>query len=170
MPSIRSFRSISPTVISLAVLSAAMLLSPAFAAPPIEQQMSPEQFRSAGLDKLSPEELANLNRWLGNTLETETAKAAELARTKVEDENRGFLDFGREDPIVSRIQGRFAGFARGRSWTLENGQVWEQIDTTTLTGVRVDAPQVKITPSFVGSAWYMAIDGYNTRAKVKRVK
>ena len=31
---------------------------------PIERQMSPEQFKAAGLDKLSPEELANLNAWL----------------------------------------------------------------------------------------------------------
>lgn len=167
MPSIHSFRSIPLGVMTFAML----LVAPAtLGAPPIEQQMSPGQFKAAGLDKLTPEELGNLNRWLGNTLESETAKAAQLARTKIEDENRGFLDFGREDPIVSRIQGRFTGFGRGRSWTLDNGQVWEQIDTTTLTGVRVDAPEVKITPSFVGSAWYMAIDGYNTRAKVKRVK
>ena len=29
---------------------------------------------------------------------------------------------------------------------------------------------MKISPSLVGNAWYMAIEGYNTRAKVERIK
>src|SRR3546814_1781912 len=47
------------------------------AQPPIEQAMTAEQCKAAGLDKLSPEELANLNTWLDRTITTETAKAAE---------------------------------------------------------------------------------------------
>lgn len=167
MRSIQSFRSISLGVMTFAVLLAA---PPTLAAPPIEQQMSPEQFKAAGLDKLSPQELANLNAWLNNTLEVETTRAAELAKDKVETESRGFLSFGRTDPIESRIDGPFRGFARGRSWTLENGQVWEQTDDASLSGVRKDSPGVKITPGMVGNVWYMAIEGYNTRAKVRRVK
>lgn len=152
----------------LAALLAAM--PAAFAQPPIEQQMSREQFKATGLDKLSAQELANLNAWLNNTLEIETTKAARLAKEKVETENRGFLSFGKSDPILARIAGEFRGFAKGRSWTLDNGQVWEQVDTATLVGVRKTDPQVRITPSVFGNAWYMQIDGYNTRASVKRTK
>src|SRR3546814_17501610 len=51
-----------------------------------------------------------------------------------------------------------------------NGQQWRQTDTASLAGVRVDNPAVRITPSIIGNTWYLRIDGYNTRAKVERVK
>ena len=154
----------------LILASLVAVASVAQAQQPIEKQMTPEQFKAAGLDKLSPQELANLNAWLNNTLEAETEKAAQLAKDKVETENRGFLPFGKTDPIVARISGEFRGFARGRSWTLDNGQVWEQMDGASLAGVRKTDPQVKITPSLIGNNWYMQIEGYNTRASVRRVK
>lgn len=158
----------SGTALVLAVL---LLLAPAAQAqPPIEQQMTPEQFKASGLQKLSQQELANLNAWLNNTLEVETTKAAKLAADKVESENRGFLAFGKVDPIVGKIVGEFRGFAVGRSWTLDNGQVWEQVDAASLAGVRKTDPQVQITPSLVGNKWYLQIEGYNTRAGVRRVK
>lgn len=155
---------------SLMLLTLLSCASAAFAQPPIEKQMTPEQFKAAGLDKLSPAELANLNAWLNNTLEVETAKAATLAKNKVETEHRGFFSFGKADPIVAKIAGEFRGFAKGRSWTLDNGQVWEQVDGASLAGVRKTDPQVRITPSLVGNSWYMQIDGYNTRASVRRTK
>ena len=154
----------------LILASLVAVASVAQAQQPIEKQMTPEQFKAAGRDKLSPQELANLNAWLNNTLEVETEKAAQLAKDKVETENRGFLPFGKTDPIVARISGEFRGFARGRSWTLDNGQVWEQMDGASLAGVRKTDPQVKITPSLIGNNWYMQIEGYNTRASVRRVK
>lgn len=166
MPSIR-LRPLWNSLILFALLTA---VPAAFAQPPIEQTMTPEQFKAAGLDKLSPQELANLNAWLNNTLEVETTKAANLAKDKVETENRGFLSFGKSDPIVAKIAGEFRGFAKGRSWTLDNGQVWEQVDAASLVGVRKTDPQVRITPSVIGNNWYMQIDGYNTHASVRRVK
>ena len=152
-------------------LAALLALAPStYAQPPIEQQMTPEQFRAAGLEKLSPQELAHLNAWLNNTLEVETTKAAALAKDKIETENRGFLPTGKRDPIVAKIAGEFRGFAIGRSWTLDNGQVWEQVDEASLVGVRKTDPQVRITPSMVGTKWYLQIEGHNTRAGVRRVK
>ena len=156
-----------PLVLAVALACASLS---AHAAPPIEQQMSPEQFRAAGLDKLSPQELANLNTWLGRTLETETAKAAVAAKKKVEDDNRGFFNFGSTDPIRSAITGEFRGFGQGRTYTLDNGQVWRQIDDASLAGVRLTHPEVVISPSVIGNAWYFAVKGYGTRAKVMRVK
>lgn len=166
MPSIR-LRSLWNPLMLIALLTAVPV---AYGQAPIEQKMTPEQFKAAGLDKLSPQELANLNAWLNNTLEVETTKAATLAKDKVESENRGFLSFGKSDPIVAKIAGEFRGFAKGRSWTLDNGQVWEQVDAASLVGVRKTDPQVRITPSLIGNNWYMQIDGYNTHASVRRVK
>lgn len=140
------------------------------AQPAIERQMTPEQFHAAGLDKLSAQELANLNAWLNKTLDAETTRAATRAKEKVEDENRGFFDFGSDEPIASRISGEFRGFGKNRLYTLDNGQQWRQTDAASLAGVRLDNPGVEITPSLVGNAWYMRVEGYNTRAKVERVK
>ena len=155
-------------------LAALLVLAPAVHAQqpvaPIEQQMTAEQFRAAGLDRLDAQQLANLNAWLNRTIEAETVKAAETAKQDARKESRGFLDFGSKEPIKSRISGEFRGFGKGRSYTLENGQVWQQMDDATLAGVRKDQPGVTITPGLIGNLWYLAVDGYNTRAKVQRVK
>lgn len=140
------------------------------ALPAIEKQMTPEEFKAAGLDKLSAEELARLNAWLGRTLDTETAKAAADAKQKVEHETRGFFDFGSEEPIAAHIAGAFHGFAKGRTYTLDNGQVWQQIDDAELPGIRLTDPDVRIKPAMVGNSWYMSVGKYHSRAQVKRIK
>lgn len=142
----------------------------AFAQKPIERDMSPEEFKAAGLDKLSPEELAKLNLWLGRKIDTAATEAASLAKDKVEQENRGFFHFGSNEPIVGRISGEFRGFGKGRTFTLEGGQIWRQTDNATLVGAKLDSPEVRINPSISGNGWYLAVKGYNTRAKVERVK
>ena len=170
-------RSLHPLTF-IPVLAAALLLGcvlPAFAqdaagSPAIEKQMTPEQFKAAGLDKLSADELANLNAWLNHTIDTETTKAAVQAKKKVEDDNRGFFNFGTDEPVVGRIAGEFNGFEKGRVYTLDNGQVWRQVDNASLVGVHKTDPEVRVKPGMVGNAWYMTIKGYGTNAKVERVK
>ena len=147
----------------------------------LQTQMSSEQFRAAGLDKLSATELASLNAWLQGkveqAVEQATAQAVAEVREQAREEgrqevivkNRGFLSFGSDEPITAVLPGAFTGFAKGRTYLLDNGQIWEQTDTATLAGVRRTDPKVRITPG-VGNVWYLQIEGSNTRAKVKRVK
>lgn len=135
----------------------------------IERQMTAEQFRAAGLDRLTPEQLAQLNAWLNRTLVVEADRAAASAEKRVKDENRG-LGPGASEPIESRISGEFRGFDKGRDYALDNGQVWQQTDTASLAGVRLDQPRVRITPGRFGNVWYLSVEGYNTRAKVQRIK
>src|SRR4249919_2006887 len=73
------------------------------AQPAIQTQMTPEAFKAAGLDKLSPEELARLTAWLSRTSSTETAKAAAGAKQQGKHETRGFFGFGSEEPIGAHI-------------------------------------------------------------------
>lgn len=164
-------RRLGLSLIGSALLLVAPLASAQEAPPPrIEQQMTAEQFRAAGLDRLDARQLEQLNAWLNRTLASETSKAADAATEQAASQRRGFLD-GRaaREVVASRVVGEFAGFAQGRRYTLENGQVWRQTDSATLAGVRLTAPQVKITPGLIGNAWYLAVEGYNTRAKVERV-
>jgi hypothetical protein len=143
--------------------------------PPIEQAMTPEEFKAAGLDKLSPDELAHLNTWLGRTITQQTEKAAEKAAAqateKVKDENRGFFHFNEDKPVDAHFAGEFRGFGgKGATYTLDNGQVWQQVDDAELPGVRLTNPAVDIKPAMVGNTWYMKVGKYNTRAQVKRIK
>ena len=139
----------------------------------VEQQMSADEFKAAGLDKLSAQELAALNAWLQNKVVQETTKAVEVAkeegRKEVKEKNRGFFDFGSDEVIQSNIVGEFKGFANGRKYTLANGQVWEQVESASLEGVRKTDPKVSIKPGLFNN-WFMRIDGYNTAAKVRRIK
>ena len=139
----------------------------------LQNQMSATEFKAAGLDKLSRDELGALNRWLQGKVEAASAAAVEVAREEgrkeVVEKNRGFFDFGSREPIVSVLPGEFRGFAQGRVYVLANGQSWEQTDGATLAGVRRQDAEVSIAPS-VSGAWFLQIPGVNTRAKVKRVK
>ncbi|MGO4223528.1 hypothetical protein AB4Y64_16925 [Lysobacter sp. TAF61] len=165
----RSTRPYLPALRLLALAAMLPLATAAFAQK-IEQQMTPEQFKAAGLDRLSPEQLSNLNDWLDGKVKVETAKAAETAKhSAAEEDHRGLFSAASREPIGGKIT-NFAGFGKGRSYTLDNGQVWQQIDDVTISGVKNTNPIVMITPSLIGSAWYMAIEGFNARAKVQRVK
>ena len=87
----------------------------------IQQIMTPEEFKAAGLNKLSPEELAKLNAWLqGYRQVTEqaaekkaTAREAKVERTKM-------------DLLVSRVDGTFDGLTGRTLIRLEDGTVWKQ--------------------------------------------
>ena len=159
-------------ILMLAFAPLAWAQQPALTAD-VEQQMTAEQFKAAGLDKLSTKELAALNVWLQQKVTTETAvaveKAKEEGRKEVVEKNRGFFDFGSAEPIESVIVGEFTGFGKGKKYTLQNGQVWEQIEPASLSGVRKTDVSVKIKPGVLGN-WFMKIDGYNTQAKVRRIK
>ncbi len=139
----------------------------------LQQQMSPAEFKAAGLDKLDAGELAALNHWLQGKVEQAASVAVEQAReegrNEVREKSRGFLDFGSREPIKGTLQGEFRGFGKGRQYTLDNGQVWEQTDDASVSGVRRDAPAVEIAPGLM-NVWYMRVEGINTRAKVRRTR
>ena len=113
----------------------------------LRASMTAEEFKAAGLDKLSDAELSALSAWLTRKVGAETARAVEQVRQEtqtavaqaqadtrkqVEQENRGFFDFGSDEPIKSTLAGEFRGFAKGNRYTLANGQVWEQIEVLPL--------------------------------------
>ena len=95
----------------------AMLVCPAVRAQDeesIKQAMSPEEFHKAGLDKLTDEELHNLDRWLkGDREKTAQKAAARTSKTKM-------------DLVVSRVAGSFPGLAGNTIIHLEDGTAWRQ--------------------------------------------
>ncbi|MDN8646496.1 hypothetical protein Q0S19_18675 [Stenotrophomonas indicatrix] len=143
----------------------------------LQQQMSPAEFKAAGLDKLNAAELATLNSWLQGKVEAATTEAVAAVREEAREEgrqevivkNRGFFDFGSNEPISGVLQGEFRGFGKGRIYVLDNGQQWEQTDATSISGVRKQSPKVSISPGVMG-VWYLKVEGVNTQPKVRRTK
>ncbi len=76
--------------------------------------MSPDEFRAAGLNKLSAQELQKLDAWLQGYRQVAEKKAATRAeRTKL-------------DLLVSRVDGSFNGLTGRTVIRLEDGTVWKQ--------------------------------------------
>jgi hypothetical protein len=112
--------------VMLAVCVIFSCTKPAGAAPEemsgsIQEMMTPEEFKAAGLNKLTPDELQKLDAWLqGYRQVTEkaaekkaTARAAKVERTKM-------------DLLVSRVDGTFNGLTGRTVIRLEDGTVWKQ--------------------------------------------
>jgi len=166
------------------VLTSILLLATLVAhaqSPDLRTQMGAADFKAAGLDKLSEAELAHLQAWLGREVSQRSEQATQQAvaevresareegRREIVEQHRGFFHFGSDEPITSTINGEFNGFGKGRRYRLGNGQLWEQTDTATLAGVRRNEASVHIRPGTFG-IWWMQVDGFNTRAKVKRIE
>src|SRR5438034_10032184 len=112
----------------------------------IKQAMSPEEFHKAGLDKLSDEELRNLDRWLqGDREKTAKKAAARTSRTKM-------------DLVVSRVAGSFPGLTGKTIIELEDGTVWRQANKYDyFKGSPVDHPGAAVVHSAFG--YKMRIEG-----------
>jgi hypothetical protein len=105
-----------------------------------EQLMSEDEFRAAGLDKLSPEELSSLNRWLLHFLAHDSQQVVRTDAAVRE---------AQQAPVRRRIAGPFRGWSGETVFTLDNGEVWKQ----RLPGryaVTLDSPEVEIYRNFLG--------------------
>jgi hypothetical protein len=84
----------------------------------IQDVMTPAEFKAAGLNKLSSEELEKLNAWLQGYRDV-TEKAATKKATAVA--SRTKLDL-----LVSRVDGQFNGLTGRSVIRLEDGTAWKQ--------------------------------------------
>ncbi|MBB5358961.1 hypothetical protein HDE76_002177 [Rhodanobacter sp. ANJX3] len=131
----------------------------------LQQRMSAEEFKAAGLDKLSPQELQNLDGWL-----SAHAKVKVTTRVVTESGKPVFYpEQGKRGKIYAHLVGHFGGWSVGRELTLDNGQVWKQVGSDSPSCLTSDNPSVKIKPSLMGT-WLMFVNGCNDDAHVERVK
>jgi len=147
----------------------------------LEEQMTGKEYKAAGLDKLTPEELAALNNWIRNhsvaTLDTPragSASAAVAATTGAEPaDTRGLKNKSKDDgdrtPIQSRLVGSFSGWDGHAVFKLENGMIWEQDDKDKFYIREIQNPEVTIKPGLFGS-WHLSVEGYSSRCRVERVQ
>jgi outer membrane biosynthesis protein TonB len=104
----------------------------------VEETMRPEEFKAAGLDKLSEDELQHLDAWLQGYRQTTQKKAAEQAQAKANEEIKKASEKATEeanktartklDSLVSRVDGNIDGIKGHTVIRLEDGTVWKQVN------------------------------------------
>jgi hypothetical protein len=120
----------------------------------IQEMMSPEEFKAAGLNKLSSEQLEKLNAWLQGYREA-TEKVTEK---KTEKKVASQQSFFHHDPIVSRVDGSFAGLKGHTLVKLEDGTLWKQANLDDHAGPSpIDHPGAAVV--WTGLGYKMRIQG-----------
>ncbi len=76
----------------------------------LRQTMSPEEFKAAGLEKLSPNELANLDGWIQGDRQKVAEKATKKEKLQL---------------VVSRVDGVITSIAPRQIIRLEDGSSWK---------------------------------------------
>jgi len=131
--------------------------------PSLEERMSQAEFHAAGLDKLSPDELAQLNAWLGAhggaTTKYVTASGAPVF----------YPDSAEREAIDTHLVGTFEGWRGHTVFTLDNGQQWQQAESGSFSYNAIQQAKVKIKPMLLGS-WLMYVESCGCSVRVNRIK
>ena len=109
--------------------------------PGVEALMTPEEYRAAGLEKLTPAEREALNSFLIRY----TAEESQVLLNSDAEVKKAV----EEQEIVSVIQQPFKGWSGDTVFRLENGQVWQQRQRGNYP-YRGTNPEVRITKNFMG--------------------
>ena len=134
----------------------------------LEERMTAAEFRAAGLDKLSDEELVELNRWIRSRSLAEGEALAVLEQEQRREGPVPIRDMP-EEPFEARIVGAFSGWSGKTEFVLDNGMVWQQTGNDRYTTAPMENPTVLIRPGLLGN-WTLQVDGYNKRTAVERIR
>ena len=129
----------------------------------LQQRMSSSDFKAAGLDKLSPDELATLDAWLSSHGKVTTRVVTETGKPVFYPSDQ------KRTRMVTHINGHFDGWSKDHEFTLANGQVWKTIDSDPKSCRPTDNVAVEIKPSLMGT-WMMYVPSCYDSAHVKRVR
>jgi hypothetical protein len=92
----------------------------------VQDSMTAQEFKAAGLDKLNQEELKNLNAWLQGYRQKAETKAAEVAVTEAKKKSKSQFN---GEAVLSRVaDDNFAGVTGHSIIKLEDGSTWKQVN------------------------------------------
>ena len=135
--------------ITMAILFSILMIVPAYAID-VREEMTAREFQNSGIEKLTNEEITELNNWLDSYI----LKIATILK------NSG-------DVIESTIEGEFNGWDGETIFKLDNGQIWQQ-SSYSYSYKYSYRPKVIIFK--VGSVYKMKVDGMSNAIYVKRLK
>lgn len=140
-------------VIGLVLTSLIGSTPPADTPSKLRESLTVAEFERMGLNRLSPAELAALEVWLG----AELKKAADAAIPASQSER---------SVVESRIDGEFEGWTGETVFSLENGQIWRQLEYSYAYQYQY-RPKVLITQT--SSGWVMKVEGMSETIRVERL-
>ena len=152
----------------LIVLSFAALAGAAWV--DLEKRFTPEQMHATGLDTLSPEQLATLNRLLREADDRKAAAApmpAPVQRATQEPRDSNFIGFN-DAPIESTLVGTLTGWQPGTEFELANGQRWKVLKGHYTLSKPLQSPKVRVVPGAAGR-WFFRVDEDTPGARVYRI-
>lgn len=126
---------------------------------PLEKRLSAEQLQATGLDGLSAEQLALLNRLLREERSREAASEAGLRPRRAPP----------AQPVRAALVGETRGWAPGQVLALDDGQRWRVVEGSLHLRRPLTGAKVSVQPGAFG-AWYLQIDGETPKAKVQRIE
>ena len=121
----------------------------------LKANMSVADFERCGLGKLSPVELASLERWIASFGQQVAMAATERAKPAT------------PQVIESYIEGEFEGWEGETIFVLDNGQIWQQVEYSYMYHY---AYRPKVTIVHASSGWTMTVEGVSDTIRVEQVR
>ena len=156
------------TVLACLLLPAGVVQSAESPSFDLLKAMSAADFRATGLDHLSDTQLQALNAWIGGYERNQASARCAPAAATVTTARPASTQAANSGDVVAHLVGKFNGWAAGKRFTLDNGQVWEQIDDTLASHAPLSNPKVTITGGLF-NAHYLSIDGVSDSVTVRQV-
>src|SRR3990172_2063605 len=125
----------------------------------LNRMMSADEFKQSGLDKLSPEELKQLDRWLLQFLVHDSEIVVKSDETIRELQKQ---------PVRHRIIGHFRGWDGNTTFSLDNGEVWRQ-RVSSRYFASLENPEVEIFRNQLGYYELRVVES-GRRVGVTRIK
>jgi hypothetical protein len=131
----------------------------------VQELMTPDEFKAAGLDKLSEDELQHLDAWLQGYRQTTEKRVSEQAEKKATEEIKKATEEAKArapkvmvERVVSRVDGTLTGLTGRTVIKLEDGTVWKQANIDDRYQPQVtDHPMVLVSHSPFG--YKMRVEG-----------
>ena len=131
----------------------------------VQELMTPDEFKAAGLDKLSEDELQHLDAWLQGYRQTTEKRVSEQVEKKATEEIKKATEQAKAraprllaERVVSRVDGTLGGLTGSTVIKLEDGTVWKQANhDDRYHPVVTDHPMVSVSRSAFG--YKMRVEG-----------
>ena len=120
----------------------------------LKDLMTPEEFKATGLNKLSAEQLGRLNRFLQGYREQTVQQVAKATEERVNPPPKRDRSTT-QNVIEAKIQGHFAGLNGRTRVVLDNGSIWQQVDTAQKFAVNLDSPDVVLVRTIFSYKMYV---------------
>lgn len=149
-------------VLAILVICALSAISQSGKAPPlldVQKLMSVSEFRQAGLQKLSAEEIDALNSWLSGFAVKVYGSASPTTDNPTTASAPAVIE--------TQIEGEFQGWSGDTIFKLANGQIWQQ-SSYAYTYHYAYRPKILIYKA--GAVYQMKVDGVDDAIQVKRLK